>query len=213
MAGDSTVVLKRQRKEVVEDEHEALTLTQLEAEELEKQQHQTLNTKRQKSSASSSSSSSSSPYNHIISFLDEEEEKLSHQDLSSLITTLQQELSPSNSQADPSSAYSATSELIDRCDHVASVATEEGLDDRERVFRHLLEASDDELGLPSRDEGTSSSCSVSDPTLFSVIGNDDVHDSALTNLASLDGLWELEDETANYYALLQSELFVERDEH
>lgn len=204
MAGDSPV-LKRQREEVYE-EQVALTLT-LEAEE-EQQQQQNLNNKRQKSSSSSSFSSSSS-YNHILSFLEEEEEKLTHQDLSSLMVTLQQEISPSHSPIGPLTS-SATSEFGAQ---VVLAAYEEEVDDRERVFRHLLEASDDELGLPSRDDGTSSSsCSVSESSQFSLNGCDEVVDLNWTTFASLDGLWDLEDEAANYYALLQSELLMEKDE-
>lgn len=201
MARDSPV-FKRQREDV-EEEQETLTLN-LEAEG-EEGGGQPLNNKRQKSSSSSSSS-----YNHILSFLEEDEEKLTYQDLSSLITTLQQELiSPPNSPIDLLTS-SATSEFEPE---VGSAASEEEVDNRERVFRHLLEASDDELGLPCRDDGTSSSSGVSESLLFTVNGGDEAEDLTMKNLTSLDGLWELEDEAANYYAFMQSELFMERDEH
>ncbi|XP_051149006.1 uncharacterized protein LOC127263816 [Andrographis paniculata] len=64
------------------------------------------------------------------------------------------------------------------------------------VMRHLLEASDDELGLPNctDDEALNTadvSCSENFPIDF---GN--------------DGLWEFEDVAAGYYTMLQSELFM-----
>ncbi|XP_076947269.1 uncharacterized protein LOC143619152 [Bidens hawaiensis] len=64
-------------------------------------------------------------------------------------------------------------------------------DEKEKVIKHLFEASDDELGLPSR--------VVDDVTT----GDDDV-----TGFGDI-GLWELEDEVANYYTLMQSELFMQ----
>ncbi|KAK7828541.1 hypothetical protein CFP56_030121 [Quercus suber] len=72
-------------------------------------------------------------------------------------------------------------------------------DDKERVIRHLLEASDDELGIPNREVG---------------VGVGVVYDFGVEGLnggdgySFGDGLWELEDEAANYYTLLQSELFM-----
>lgn len=205
MARDSQV-LKRQREEV-EEERETVTLN-LEAEQQVQQQQTLLNIKRQKSSSSSSSSSSC---NETLSPLDEGEEKLTQQDLSSLISTLQQALPLSDDSPIEPLTCSATSKF--EWDD-ASAASEEEVEDRERVLRHLLEASDDELGLPSRDDGTSSSNIISESSLISVNAVDDVEGLTLTNLmTSFDGLWELEDEAANYYTLLQSELFMERDEH
>ncbi|KAK4788525.1 hypothetical protein SAY86_019844 [Trapa natans] len=193
MAANLQAILKPCRGEV-KDGHEVLTLEEEEEEEEEKQQ--TLNTKRQKSLC-----------NHVISILHEDGDKLPHHGLWSLITTT---VSPYAEVEPWSTAYLTTPEVIGQCDASPTV-TEEGLDDRERVFRHLLEASDDELGLPSRDEGSSSS--VFEPALFPVDTIDNMDDLSLKNLASLEGLyWELEDETANYNAILQSELFLGRDE-
>ncbi|KAK4772611.1 hypothetical protein SAY86_014386 [Trapa natans] len=202
MAGDSPV-LKRQRGDV-EVVRETLTL-EVEGNEEEDQQE---TNKRQKTSSSSSPLS----YSHILSFLEEDEEKLTHQDLSSLITALQKELSPSGSPVQYP-LYSSSGATSDVEAEVASAAFDEEVDDKERVFRHLLEASDDELGLPSRDDGTSSSCSSgSHSPLFTANGGDEV-DGLMTTLGSFDHeLWEFEDEAANYYALLQSELFMEGDE-
>lgn len=62
---------------------------------------------------------------------------------------------------------------------------EEG--ERERVMRHLLEASDDELGIPNGEF---------------LVGE------GVDGVALSDALWELEDEAANYYTLFQSQLFM-----
>ncbi|KAI3796042.1 hypothetical protein L1987_38703 [Smallanthus sonchifolius] len=78
-------------------------------------------------------------------------------------------------------------------------------DDKERVIRHLLEASDDELGIPSRvvkgggDGGGDGGGGSGEEE---VAGGD-------FSVGLCDGLWELEDEVANYYTLLQSELFMQ----
>lgn len=128
------------------------------------------------------------PYDEILSLLDDEELDEPHQDVSYLITTLQQELS-SPSSTGPSSPSPAGD---------GGSKESGGEDERERVMRHLLEASDDELGLPSISDGSAGSgeeafYGVNPPELL-----DDLCDG---------GLWELEDEAANYHALLQSELF------
>ncbi|KAK9935172.1 hypothetical protein M0R45_022284 [Rubus argutus] len=68
----------------------------------------------------------------------------------------------------------------------------------ERVMRHLLEASDDELGIPHREVGNGFEDAEEEG--FSTFGDN--------GLSLCDGLWELEDEAANYYTLVQSELFM-----
>ncbi|KAK2636245.1 hypothetical protein Ddye_031037 [Dipteronia dyeriana] len=151
-------------------------------------------------------------YNHILSLLEAEEEEPT-QDLSSLIITLQQELS-SDSVVDPipsqtadndressnlttatgeySIANSSTSSPRSSC----SKGDEE--DDGQKVIRHLLEASDDELGIPNMDVACAEN---------GVYGVGDFNGGDV--FALCDGLmWELEDEAANYYTLLQSELFL-----
>ncbi|KAK9050992.1 hypothetical protein SSX86_027617 [Deinandra increscens subsp. villosa] len=71
-------------------------------------------------------------------------------------------------------------------------------DEKERVIRHLLEASDDELGIPSRvDVGDAGD------------GGGGGGGCGDFPVGLCDGLWELEDEAANYYTLLQSELFMQ----
>ncbi|XP_076888675.1 uncharacterized protein LOC143539158 [Bidens hawaiensis] len=64
-------------------------------------------------------------------------------------------------------------------------------DEQEKLMKHLFEASDDELGIPSM--------AVDDVSR----GEDDV-----TGFGDI-GLWELEDEVANYYTLVQSEQFMQ----
>ncbi|KAK6931209.1 hypothetical protein RJ641_003002 [Dillenia turbinata] len=144
--------------------------------------------------------SSSSSYNHILSILEAENEEESNQDLSSLMTSLQQELSSSDSfpasfPENPSSvSLSATSDA-NLSNVVASKEDEE--EDKERVIRHLLEASDDELGIPNIEVRSN--------------GDDEVGLNAGDGFGGFgfgDGFWELEDEAANYYTLLQSELFM-----
>ncbi|KAL4278118.1 hypothetical protein GQ457_03G012030 [Hibiscus cannabinus] len=143
-------------------------------------------------------------YNHILSLLEAEEDDPNH-DLSSLITTLQHELSShhplpyptTNNQptttADATNPVTGTEEEYHSS--VTSSLKEDGgnQDDKEQVMRHLLEASDDELGIPNR-EGVSEF-----EQGFGNGGN---------GFALCDRLWELEDEAANYYTLLQSELFL-----
>ncbi|KAF5779590.1 hypothetical protein HanRHA438_Chr12g0572611 [Helianthus annuus] len=74
-------------------------------------------------------------------------------------------------------------------------------DEKESVIRHLLEASDDELGIPRRaDDDVSGGGGGVD---------DDVTGGGCDMVDLCDGLWELEDEAANYYTLLQSELFMQ----
>ncbi|KAG7980646.1 hypothetical protein I3843_05G192800, partial [Carya illinoinensis] len=128
------------------------------------------------------------------------------QDLSSLITTLQQELSSDSifnplsfpsSKSDPKNPSTATATLEDQTSSSTLLLKEDEdqEDDKERVIRHLLEASDDELGIPNREVGV-----VYDGDIDGFNGGD--------GLSLCDGLWELEDEAANYYTLLQSELFM-----
>ncbi|KAJ7953787.1 Zinc finger CCHC domain protein [Quillaja saponaria] len=159
-------------------------------------------------------------YNNILSLLESEEEEPT-QDISSLITTLQQELSPTdcnfdtllnsppeNDQNNPAIASSTSSLLLK--DHNSSASSnftssailkedeEEEVDDKEMVMRHLLEASDDELGIPNKGyNGLVDHVELEDG--FSVGGD---------GFGLGNRLWELEDETANYYTLLQSELFL-----
>lgn len=147
-------------------------------------------------------------YSHILSLLDSEEEEPT-QDLSSLITTLQQELSSDSifdslsfptTEIDPENPTSASANPEDQASSASSSPSSTALlkedeeDDKERVIRHLLEASDDELGIPNRDVG--------------VVYNENEVLSGGDGFSFCDGLWELEDEAANYYALLQSELFM-----
>lgn len=164
------------------------------------------NNKRQKS------------YNHILSILEAEEDE-PNQDLSSIITTLQQELSSdsgfdplpfSASGTDPENPtsasaaveeYTSSSSSSSSFSPPSSSSSSEALsreddkeNDKERVMRHLLEASDDELGIPNRE------------LVFD--GDNGVGFNDGDGFAYSDVLWEFEDHTANYYTMLQSELFM-----
>ncbi|CAI9785226.1 unnamed protein product [Fraxinus pennsylvanica] len=143
-------------------------------------------------------------HNSILSILDDEQEYDPNQDLSAIFTTLQKELSCS------STTSTSTSTTTFDFDHLLSITGEEAeleldcqhdqaaggkendeeKDDGVRVMKHLLEASDDELGIPNRVDGEINSSENPPPFAFS------------------DGLWELEDETSYYYSILQSELFM-----
>ncbi|KAJ8773782.1 hypothetical protein K2173_006432 [Erythroxylum novogranatense] len=149
-------------------------------------------------------------YNHILSLLEEEEDEPT-QDLSSLITTLQQELSTDSTtldvlsyptletDADTNTLTMATATLEDYPSSSSSSSSskedEEG--DRDRVIRHLLEASDDELGLPNREENEDG-----------FVNNGGDACSVVDGFSLCDELWEFEDFNANYYALVQSEVFM-----
>lgn len=150
-------------------------------------------------------------YNHILSILEAEEDEPS-QDLSSLITTLQQEISSEsgfdpipfvsseNDQENPTTAsttiedYTSSSSFSSSssssCAHLSKEDDKEN--DKERVMRHLLEASDDELGIPNRE----------------IVFDGENGFNGGDGFSFSDSLWELEDEAANYYTLLQSELFM-----
>nr|GMD13451.1 putative LisH domain-containing protein C1711.05-like protein [Ipomoea batatas] len=141
----------------------------------------------------------SKPFDHILSILEEEEEEepkgaLEVEAELGIFTTLQQEISSSSS----SSSESEFGPIIRDPAHEVSPdpsSTED--DDRIDVIRHLLEASDDELGIPNlRTDG-------GDNADENGAGGQDFPFSLCD-----DGLWEFEDQSANYYSLLQAELFM-----
>ncbi|PIN04082.1 hypothetical protein CDL12_23383 [Handroanthus impetiginosus] len=147
-----------------------------------------------------SNSKRQKPYNNILSLLDEEEEEEPNQDLSAIFTTLQQELSSSTScdstafdfGSPPFTAGEEVQHLQPTAGPSTSVDCGEEDDGVKSVMRHLLEASDDELGIPNKeDNNVEISFSENFPFAFSD-----------------NGLWELEDVAANYYTMLQSELFM-----
>ncbi|XP_073135688.1 uncharacterized protein [Henckelia pumila] len=153
------------------------------------------------------------PYNSILSLLEEEEDESQptpeppSEDLSAMFTTLQQELSSSTSC--DSTAFEdfdfVTFPAVELPDQKSSDSSTsavcsprsgdgEGEDEgANSVMRHLLEASDDELGIPNREDDDFVGLKSGDNFPFGF---------------SDHGLWELEDETANYYTVLQSELFM-----
>ncbi|CAL5188727.1 unnamed protein product [Lathyrus oleraceus] len=142
------------------------------------------------------SSKKHKPYNHILSLLDLDlEEEESTQDLSPMITTLQQELTCASNNYQDTLLVSQNDQ-----NSLTSFEEEEEEDEKVKVMRHLLEASDDELGIPST--------SGDDYGLVG-FGGEDYGFNGGDEFSSLcDKLWELEDERANYYDLLQSELFL-----
>ncbi|KAL2559557.1 hypothetical protein Fot_04296 [Forsythia ovata] len=133
-------------------------------------------------------------YNNILSILDEEQEENDpNQDLSAIFSTLQQELSTTTFDLDPLPSTASEAEHDNHQD--AAVATtsttsgggecspkEEEEDDRIKVIRHLLEASDDELGIPNTNRV-----------------DEEINSVNYNAFASFDGFWEFEDEAANYY--------------
>ncbi|CAN1187849.1 hypothetical protein LINPERPRIM_LOCUS32089 [Linum perenne] len=125
----------------------------------------------------------------LLSFLDAEEPI---QDLSSFLDLI------SPPQAD-SSASTSASTTVDDYDHdyasSSSSSSNVEEEERERVIRHLLEASDDELGIPTAEGDGVQSAAVGGGL-------------AVEGFGMNDGLWEFEDMNANYYTMLQSELFM-----
>ncbi|KAL2484596.1 hypothetical protein Adt_29352 [Abeliophyllum distichum] len=126
-------------------------------------------------------------YDNILSILDEEEEaeeEEPNKDFSAIFTTLQQELSSSFVSPPPCTAEESgldhnqtTATSADCSPRSGGSAKEYEDDDSVKIMiRRLLEASDDELGIPNRvDEEIKSE----------------------GNRLLCDGLWELEDEAAN----------------
>ncbi|KAL3824145.1 hypothetical protein ACJIZ3_020174 [Penstemon smallii] len=134
------------------------------------------------------------PYNNILSLLDEEPEPSLEpsQDLSDLFTTLQKELS-SDFNSQPSTAEEEAGPPFQH--HQATAESDVLNEDLKSVMRHLLEATDDELGIPNREGEEDKIDDVISEDRFPFAFND-------------NGLWEIEDEAANYYTVLQSELFM-----
>nr|ANW12198.1 putative LisH domain-containing protein C1711.05-like protein [Olea europaea subsp. europaea] len=144
-----------------------------------------------------SNSKRNKSYDNILSILDEEpEQNEPNQELSAIFSTFQQELT-----GDP---LACTASEAEQDHHPSAAATttsgggecspkEEEEDDSIKVIRHLLEASDDELGIPNTNNRVDEEINYGNYNTFA---------------ASFDGFWELEDEAANYYTVLQSELFM-----
>ncbi|KAI3429151.1 uncharacterized protein J3R85_008569 [Psidium guajava] len=142
------------------------------------------------------------PYKDILSLL-EEEEDVAGQDLSSLIASLQHELAsgpgPSAASADKEADPEAPSSSAPPSPPPAGEGG--GGDERERVMRRLLEASDDELGLPSRESSEAGDG----------VGVEEGDDGPCGGggegqgwIDLCEGLaWELEHEAADHCALLK----------
>lgn len=153
----------------------------------EAESHEDSNSKRQK------------PHHNILNLLDETEpaQEPSHelsQDLSAIFTILQQELASSSATIDFESLQSTAADEVSV--HQADSGGGDEDEGVKSVMRHLLEASDDELGIPNpRDETNFVELGLNSGESFPFAFND-------------TGLWDLEDEAANYYTVLQSELFM-----
>ncbi|XP_068638855.1 uncharacterized protein [Aristolochia californica] len=130
--------------------------------------------------------------NKILSLLESEEEEPT-EDLSSIITTLQQELSSSSSSSSDAGAECFPEPGMEPSSGTVEQAPVKG-DEEVEVMKHLLEASDDELGIP---------CSETRR-----VGEAEDESRGVGEILSYDGFWEFEDEAANYYTLLQLELFM-----
>ncbi|XP_077213579.1 uncharacterized protein LOC143848510 [Tasmannia lanceolata] len=124
--------------------------------------------------------------NHILSLLESDEEEPT-EDLSPLITTLQQELV--SSSAEPNPVGPTISGHVDDPTAIPTHSLVEG--EEEEMIRQLLEASNDELGIPHVEKNQKENGVGESGGVF-----------------GYDGFWEIEDEAANYYTLLQSELFM-----
>ncbi|KAK4399786.1 hypothetical protein Sango_1084700 [Sesamum angolense] len=151
---------------------------------------------------SNSNSKRQKPYTNILSLLEEEEEEEEEQpsqDLSAIYTTLQQELSSSTTSKsaafdfDYTSFEAAEQEETPHQQPTAAPSTSDEDEGVKSVMRHLLEASDDELGIPNTEDN------------YNVeISSDENFPFAFAD----DGLWEFDDVAANYYTRLQTELFM-----
>ncbi|EPS57921.1 hypothetical protein M569_16896 [Genlisea aurea] len=136
---------------------------------------------------SSSSPKRQKTYDSILNLLEvEEEDGDPSQDLSAMLTSFQQELESSSSTAEE--RKDAPDLGLDSSMHGGTGDDEAA----ESVMRHLLEASDDELGIPSG--GTEDWNAV-----------DIIHAATLPFGSGENVPWEFEDETANFYAASQSE--------
>ncbi|KAK9675843.1 hypothetical protein RND81_11G035600 [Saponaria officinalis] len=142
-------------------------------------------------------------YKDIITLLEEDGDE-PNDDLSSLISTLQEEIISSTSGSDPICAGSTEPDPVH---YESGSGGEEGV---EEVMRHLLEASDDELGIPNTFHDDNNKNNGQEMDGFDeVVGHVDGGDLLF---AVGEGLWEFEDHEANNYYeyndLLQSEIFM-----
>ncbi|CAN6484697.1 unnamed protein product [Victoria cruziana] len=159
-------------------------------------------------------------FDDILSLLESEEDEPGNPNLSSFMTTLQQELSSSSSEPGQPSGTVPDGAHFDRPDPFSGV-----LDDPhpQEVMRYLLEASDDELGIPpspvdpsphARDEEEGEreallhqSCLEREDIVQLDFEEKGVATGVLERESlSDDGWWEMADQTANYYELLHSQI-------
>ncbi|KAJ4960304.1 hypothetical protein NE237_020214 [Protea cynaroides] len=178
------------------------------------------------------------PYHDILSILEAEEEEPPQDDLSSLMATLQEELSSESSDPlpettaiplelesinPPSTTAAGSSEPSSSSTTSGSPLRFQDFDEEEEkgmsthIIRHLLEASDDELGIPQTQIRFQTSKYEDEEVIhsdglgglyFGDISNEEGRSGISFYGVHEDGLWDFEDEAANYYTLLQSELFM-----
>ncbi|GER44627.1 proline-tRNA ligase [Striga asiatica] len=147
---------------------------------------------------SSPNSKRQKPYGGILSLLDQDEDdwEAAHgQDLAAVFSALQQEISDA-------AAFDLDSPTLVAAEDRSAADGEDG--EAESVMRRLLEASDDELGIPSAEEmyGNINGNGNGDEIVDGIRSGEDLP------FGFVDNLWELEDVAANYYTMLQSELFI-----
>ncbi|GAA0141684.1 hypothetical protein LIER_02771 [Lithospermum erythrorhizon] len=133
--------------------------------------------------------------NQIIPSLDEDVEEFNPENFSEIFTILQEELSTSDSNFNNfvASPNSHQEHKTSACDSIQTSKDDEKEDDDkyDNVMKHLLEASDDELGLPNVEEN----------------GDAEINGRDFPFPLNL-GWWEFEDEAANYYAMMQPEFLL-----
>uniref|UniRef100_A0A5K1AS57 Uncharacterized protein n=2 Tax=Nymphaea colorata TaxID=210225 RepID=A0A5K1AS57_9MAGN len=164
-------------------------------------------------------------FDDILSLLESEEDEPSNPYLSSFMTTLQQELSSSSSSSSSSeptqpAGTEPDGAQFDRPDPLSDVVD---APQPQEVMRYLLEASDDELGIPAspvdpspleREGGEGEAEALLHQSYVEREGIDqlDFDEKGLPSgvlereSLSFDGLWEMEDQRANYYDFLNSQL-------
>ncbi|KAI3812046.1 hypothetical protein L1987_16748 [Smallanthus sonchifolius] len=132
-------------------------------------------------------------YNQILSILDddtEDEHQETTQDLTDFFSALQEALSSS----DPIPELTIDSDQTVK----PEAGDGDGGKDKERVIRHLLEASDDELGIPDYRVSVGGGGDGEAPT--------GEHGGFPVSLC--DELCEIEDDAANFCTLVHSELIM-----
>ncbi|XP_043717631.1 uncharacterized protein LOC122665541 [Telopea speciosissima] len=144
------------------------------------------------------------PYHDLLSILEDEEEEPHQDDLSSLMTTLQQKLSPSephslSSLPETTATPSETVSIDPPTTSIANIDTrsfkEEGEQKGSTIIRHLLEASNDELGIPKTQIRLQTKYEDEDISggVYSGGSNNGEDGTTISLFDFPDGLWDFED--------------------